>query len=496
MGRDEHQFVASGALLARHGLLPYADYPYFHTPNLVAVYALLFLAHDELLLTARTFSAVCGVGCAGIVYAFAFRHLVSQGWGLRVLVASGLAIVLFSAPIFAYATGVAWNHDLSTFLALTGLLIHSCGLRSDKPGYWFLASGLAMGLASGVRLSFATLALAMAAMIFTTPGGVKERFRLVAHFILGGLLGNLPVVALLLIHPQETIFGNLSFRRLYIEVVGGRESFSAQMEALWDGLSASQKVDFPINVNWSIFALLGPLALAVSAAWRYSSRSAFAREGQLLFLSLLALVFGALAPCPLNRQYFFPLIPVELMAWALSFSLIMNWLDRPLRLFLAARLGLATLFAAMVVIASWQMALALWGPKKPIFYYWPAEKIAQFPEQIHLWGKEIQKAVGKGRVLTLTPIVVLEGGLDIYPELTAAPFQWRLGRVMEREQIQRQGILWPGNLEERFKDEPPKAILTGWESEPTEAPLVAYAHQLGYLPQNVAPGLTLWLPSR
>src|SRR5881392_3436095 len=37
LDHDEHQFIASGALLARRGLLPYRDYPYFHLPNLVLI---------------------------------------------------------------------------------------------------------------------------------------------------------------------------------------------------------------------------------------------------------------------------------------------------------------------------------------------------------------------------------------------------------------------------------------------------------------------------
>ena len=34
LNHDEHQFVASGALIARDGLLPYRDFPYFHVPTL------------------------------------------------------------------------------------------------------------------------------------------------------------------------------------------------------------------------------------------------------------------------------------------------------------------------------------------------------------------------------------------------------------------------------------------------------------------------------
>src|SRR5205085_8843685 len=54
LDHDEHQFVASAALLARRGLLPYRDYPYFHTPGLVFVYAAIFkTCTSHLLLGAR-----------------------------------------------------------------------------------------------------------------------------------------------------------------------------------------------------------------------------------------------------------------------------------------------------------------------------------------------------------------------------------------------------------------------------------------------------------
>src|SRR5207248_10562117 len=42
LDHDEHQFISSAVLLARDGLLPYRDYPYFHMPYLIAVYAALF----------------------------------------------------------------------------------------------------------------------------------------------------------------------------------------------------------------------------------------------------------------------------------------------------------------------------------------------------------------------------------------------------------------------------------------------------------------------
>ncbi|MFM7173516.1 MAG: hypothetical protein ACKO4U_10840, partial [Caldilinea sp.] len=50
---DEHQFVASAAVIAHYGLLPYRDFPYFHVPNLSFLYALVFQFTDFLLLGAR-----------------------------------------------------------------------------------------------------------------------------------------------------------------------------------------------------------------------------------------------------------------------------------------------------------------------------------------------------------------------------------------------------------------------------------------------------------
>src|SRR2546423_10484824 len=65
---DEQQFVASAALLARKGLLPYRDYPYFHVPYLVYAYAAVFAFCGRLLLGARVVSTICGFAIVAVVY--------------------------------------------------------------------------------------------------------------------------------------------------------------------------------------------------------------------------------------------------------------------------------------------------------------------------------------------------------------------------------------------------------------------------------------------
>ena len=50
LNHDEHQHIAAGALIAREGLLPYMDFPHFHTPYLAFIYAALFRVTDHLLI--------------------------------------------------------------------------------------------------------------------------------------------------------------------------------------------------------------------------------------------------------------------------------------------------------------------------------------------------------------------------------------------------------------------------------------------------------------
>src|SRR5262245_45862818 len=67
LNHDEHQHVAAGALVAREGLIPYRDFPYFHTPYLPFAYAVLFRGTDHLLSAARILSAFCASAILGVI---------------------------------------------------------------------------------------------------------------------------------------------------------------------------------------------------------------------------------------------------------------------------------------------------------------------------------------------------------------------------------------------------------------------------------------------
>src|SRR3972149_7627683 len=118
LNHDEHQFVASGVLLAKEGLLPYLDYPYFHVPNLVFIYAALFNFTDHYFLAARLLSAVFGWLTLAVLFYLAYNLFSRYSHALRFLMASGATVLLLVNPSFQYTTGFAWNHDSSVLFSL------------------------------------------------------------------------------------------------------------------------------------------------------------------------------------------------------------------------------------------------------------------------------------------------------------------------------------------------------------------------------------------
>jgi hypothetical protein len=148
---DEHQFIASAELLADQGLLPYRDYPYFHLPNLVFVYGLLYSFTEYKLLAARLISAVCITAAACLLYLFSldsFKNLSSPAghW-----VGAGSVLLFVASPLIAFTGSFAWNHNLAMLLALLAFLLHwqgpnvkdlACGYSSaDSVWVWQLEPG-------------------------------------------------------------------------------------------------------------------------------------------------------------------------------------------------------------------------------------------------------------------------------------------------------------------------------------------------------------------
>lgn len=486
LDHDEHQFVASGALLARRSLLPYRDYPYFHTPILVLVYGGLFRLSDHLLLTARLFCGACAVGMAAVLFIFTYCRFRSLSFWPRFAAGAGAVLLLLANPLFSQTSGRAWNHDPAILLASLAFLAACAEHKRARASGSSIACGLLIGLAIGTRLTFAPTVAVLAVMMLAAPVGEDSlrpanwprRVSRLLLFTLGLITGLLPVFVLAWTSPRGFVFGNFRYPMLntaFRIATSSKYETSLIGRLIWIGRS--------VMLQPGTLLLLVLLVLVVMDARRRAAPKSLARS--FLPVMILFLLPGALAPTPAFAQYFYVLVPFTIL-WiveALS-SGVRNDVNSPRTLRIPAVIvAIGVLIGcAGYVPARRQIAASRWPPL-----------------EVHEIGQTIHRLAGEGKILTLNPIYALEGGNDIYETYATGPFAARVAPMMTPED--RDAVkLWDARrLDEELNRTPPAAVLGGIEGD-TDAPLLAYAHathqppivMIGN-PDPRKPSLKLWI---
>jgi hypothetical protein len=114
---DEHQFMASAFMVAERGLHPYCDFPYFHMPNMVYLYAPFFLLTESPFLAARLFVGLCGLGICLVIFQVTRTLFWRSGQGYALVLAVSSTALIVHSPLFEAATSHVWNHTPSTLCA-------------------------------------------------------------------------------------------------------------------------------------------------------------------------------------------------------------------------------------------------------------------------------------------------------------------------------------------------------------------------------------------
>ena len=182
---------------------------------------------------------------------------------------------------------------------------------------------------------------------------------------------------------------------------------------------------------------------------------------------------GCFAPPRHHVQYFYALLPFLVMTPLIGLS------------YFDPRRGAVKLAAAAMVLFSLPslvtMAQIAWAvPRRD----WGAV-------ETHRLGLQVRDLAGTGKVLTLGPIVPLEGGLDIYPAFATGPFAWRSAHVVPAVERRKAGIVSPFDLDALLANDPPHAILLEEWDVRDNKPLEAYARAHGYEAHPLSFG-TLW----
>jgi hypothetical protein len=482
--RDEDQFIASARLLADHTLLPYRDYPYFHTPYLSLLYALILpLAGSFNLLAARglsLLSALATLLVLALLTRAAFRYHPA---GARLVAVAGAVLLLLPNPLFAEANQKAWNHSLPVWLATVSLAACIFGSRRGNPTRWMFAAGLCLGLAVGARASLVTAlpAFLIALLVFPPP----PRFgpRLALSFSGGFAAALIPLLGMYLAAPARFVFGNLGYPRLNtlyridVPAAIGPMTMVEKLGYLWNEVLAQ-----PPN----LLVFLSFLTAASVLVYRLRRGRGPRFEAALVLLLPAFVAIGSFLPTPSWYQYFYAPLPFLVVAIAFGLAL----LTRPGR---SRAAWFLVAFAEVVLLAN----LFGWEDYRRMSFLLHPE--AWRPLQAHTVGADVRAALEEApgssedpRVLTLGPLFPLEAGLEIYPAFVTGAFAWRTADYLDSESRAALGVVSAEELDAYLADSPPDGILVGFNPR-LEEPFVRYAEVGGYRAVDVSSDLQLWV---
>ena len=469
---DEHQFVASGALLAREGFLPYRDYPFFHTPNLPLVYALLFRGADYLLLSARLLSVLCAFLGLIFISCTMWRSLSGHSGTFRVFITASAAILFFSNPVVRYSCWRAWNHPLATLLATTAVLCLWRALDDRKSGRWYFAAGLLLSLAIGTRLTFAPLGLAFAGSLFL-PAQIDIRARMRNALLLagGGVIGASPMLWLFALDARAFIFNNFTWNGVINELY---------QRAAGKYVGLGSKLFYIVTNVLRNPGNLALLLLFLAVQYAALRQREFRRDPRnlIVLVSLPCLLIGALAPAIPYDQYFYEFVPI----------LVLGLVPPVVALARAEGLqrSLCWGFGAAAVIGLFSTGQDFWYvPKLATPSRWT-------PIVLHRAGLKLAQIADPGPVLTLAPITPLEGRLRIYRALATSPYAWITAGFLSEEQRREFGFITPQNLASTIEPRPPGAICTRNQRRAEES-MLRYKDSLGYISFGLPNGETAWV---
>jgi hypothetical protein len=458
LDHDEHQFVASGWLIGRVGLLPYRDFPYFHLPYLSLLYASLFQFTDHLLLAARLLSVLAALGSAWLMFVMLRER--GDDWRKQVIGCAAALVWLFN-PISQYASGLAWNHDTSVFFCL---LAFAWFVRAQPATTRrnFVLSGLCLAIAIGLRATFVLAIVAFVAVAWFT----HERRKIFLSWLSGLLLGVLPLLWLFWLAPAQFIFGNITYAALNTQW-----RFEHEYERAMDLTGKLTYLFTDVIGLSSTLALLLVFGAMLWLGWQQHATQKF----WLAVALTLALFVAAFLPTPTFPQYFFSATPFLVLCIGLATR---AWVKPSHGMWLMLGLVLVSLPQGLPLFQ--QLSIL------PMPDQWT-------PLKAHRVGAWIRARAHDGPIVTLAPIYPLEASLPIYPELATGPFAYRVGTLLSLDERHAQRMFTIEDIAIVMEARPPRAFFLGFEAEELEEPFAEYAQAHRYRYQQLPNGKHLWV---
>lgn len=444
LGHDEQIHVTAGRFFLEEPL--YGVLGYNHLPGLPMLLSSIYIltGNHFLLLAGRLLIFVCWIAIAMTFRAIARANGGNDDIGF-------LAMLVFMAGAPLGPTGMLVTNNLLPIpFALLGLHLFLSGMRRADGAPRIFAAGVALGFGVMLKISYAFVIppFVLAAMLARNDIALRRRIaKVILPLLAGGTVGCSPALVVIATGPGM----------LYAHTV---RYFTAGHLAFWQhstgpkAMTPVAKAAIASDVWLAGSGLLGAV-LVGTCAWTLTRRG-----GNVLRLWPIALVAtltlfgmaGSFAPTPAFPQYYEPPIPFLIVL----FILLHGELGR------FDRASLRPMFLTIALLA-----LAIIVPR--LITTLPAAiKPSRWTGMVvHAQGQRIRHELAvrklQGRVATLAPIVVLEGGLPIYGEFGAGPFVYRVADYLPAPDRRLFTTSSPAQLPQFLTANPPAAIVTGTE---------------------------------
>lgn len=466
MGRDE-QMYCTGAVCLAQGKMIYRDFSYaaqmpYHPLLCAALFRLSGTSHY--LLMGRLVSCVCDILVMLCIVGI-FRHVFKPLAATGLLFGLAAAVLYVFNPLVDYANGYAWNHDVVILCVMVSLWLFVGIDFQQESKYWRIAAiGALLTFATCMRITTALAELLLFAVLLSMPAkSIKQRFQTALPFLAASALVSIWPVWVIAQAPRAFYLNLIKIPMLYGQWLHEIGMVYNKFELT---LACLTTPGYAVLILLTIY--LWAAVLFLRGRLKMENGPSFpAGAGSAGLAALLPLIFFIVALIPPTMWQQYLAVPVPFLVVSLAFPLCylqkLSGKAKTVRHFRIAAVSMA--LCALVAALSYP----------DVLYRTPFALVPEkwAPIEMHKVSQDIAARTKEPKqILTFAPLLALEGGGEIYNELSAGAIIYRIADSLSDEERLITHTAGPKSLAEVLKNSPPAAVVLGVEMQRLEQPIL------------------------
>jgi len=454
---NAEMYLPSSVLLM-NGFKLFKDFSFVQSPYLPLIYGNIFkiINPSHYLLSEKFISFIMYLISALMIY------LVSRKITKDVFFSISMTCLFFLNKYIVYASATSSNYIMPCTLTLIAFYLFI--IKSGNYLKYFL-SGMLLAIAAGIKIYHAMAITPFFLISFFLPKeyNFMERVKkILLPFSIGLISGFIPMLYYMFNDFHVFYFNAIQFHVLTTQYRISIGSFPTSKIYFLRRLFT-----YPDFI--AIFIILFTLIIVYLFLFKKNIKEKiFSHREKLLLLLLSVISFAVIISAPYLYDHY--------LLFPLPFFILLS-------AYLIAELDhKSKFFIKCLMIPALIIALSNTGHtyiKYTYKYYNPKTWIGNRVHKIAFDIKaEFEKNGNKGKIATLTPVFVLDSGMEIYDELVG-PFGYRMADEITEEERKKYILTSPKTIYRMLEKEPPAAIFTGFEFT-LEQPLIEFANNNNY----------------